>query len=70
MEPDNVVTICISVVSATIALSVYLLSKRNYRLAQKAYQDLHDFNRRQNALRLIERWDEATLDARKAVMSV
>jgi hypothetical protein len=70
MKPTDIIAIVISIVSATIALSAYLLNTRNFRLAIKSYEDMHDFNRRQNAMRLIERWDEATLDARKAVLAV
>ncbi|MGA2623363.1 MAG: hypothetical protein ABSF91_05865 [Bacteroidota bacterium] len=63
METKDLILISIALVSALVAVSSYLLNRR-------VFIGFHDLNRRQNALRLIERWDEATLDARKAVMSI
>jgi hypothetical protein len=61
------VSLIIAIVSAVVAVSSFVISRQQYALAEKALSDLHDFNRRQNAMQLVSQWDEKTLASRQAI---
>jgi len=61
------VSLIIAILSSGIALSSFLISRQQYGLAEKAFSDLHDFNRRQNAMQLVGQWDKETLPSRQAI---
>jgi len=60
--------IIISLIAVFISFYVLITARKQYKLAIKAYSDLHDYNRRQYAITLIAKWDDSTLTSRKCVM--
>lgn len=60
-------SLIIAILSSGIAIYTLYISSQQYTLAAKAFSDLHDFNRRQNAVQLVGQWDELTLPSRQAI---